>query len=597
MRDQSNDRKYIRIMQKSIFFIKILLSVLFAAMYLYAEAATYSGTVPVMFINTENGTAITSKEDYLKATYYIDPMGTDAEAFGSADAQLPLQIRGRGNYTWWGFEKKPYRLKLDSKAALLGMKKSKHFALMANADDELSGLRNAVGYELSRLIGLPWTPAAEPVEVVLNGEYIGLYFLTETIRIDSDRVNIVEQADEETDATAITGGWLVEIDNYDTDPHIEITEGNGERIIFTYKTPEILSSVQEEYLRSQMTTINSAIYSQDKSSTQWENYIDLDRLVRFYIIQEILDNGESFHGSCYMHKEQGNGTKWMFGPVWDFGNSFRRGYNRFIYDGSPFGQTWIGEIAKFPRFQEKVEEIWKEFRSNNFDEIYTFINNYIDELEVAIQTDDVRWPDYGSNNVQGDKSTFKNNMQQKINFLVEHWGDGTKEIIPTETSYTVYFTNENTDWQPVYAYSWDYDGNSVTQFLGGWPGEQMSTTEIDGKMYYTITFDPGYTPVSPMIIFSNGKSGVGENQTENLVLENNAIYNHGGKVGIYSSVEAPLHETSLSINGLTVQSDDNIILYNMQGIMVATGKYQVTAPGSGIYIVVTNNNATTVYLR
>ena len=226
--------------------------------YVYAQESTFSGTQPVMYINTENNTPITSKEDYLQATYYLDPMNCEGvEALGSAEAQLPLEIRGRGNWTWNGFEKKPYRIKLASKTAILGMKKSKHFALMANADDELSGLRNAVGYELARMIGMPWSPTAKPVEVVLNGEYIGLYFLTETVRVDSDRVDIVEQEDEETDALAITGGWLVEIDNYDSDPHVRITEGNGERIIFTYKTPEVLSKEQEEFLRTQMTTIDN----------------------------------------------------------------------------------------------------------------------------------------------------------------------------------------------------------------------------------------------------------------------------------------------------------------------------------------------------
>ena len=287
----------IRLSLRNILFVIGLFAVL------TIQAASYSGTVPVIYINTENGTPITSKEDYLQATYYLDPMGCDGiEAIGSETAQEALEIRGRGNWTWNGFDKKPYRIKLGSKTAIMGMNKSKHFALMANADDELSGLRNAVGYQLARMLDMPWTPEAKPVEVVLNGEYIGLYFLTETIRVDSDRVNIVEQADEETDPLAITGGWLVEIDNYDTDPHVRITEGNGERIIFTYKTPEILSKEQETFLREQMTTIDNAIYSKDKNSTTWEEYIDLDRLVRFYIVQEILDNAESFHGSCYMHR-------------------------------------------------------------------------------------------------------------------------------------------------------------------------------------------------------------------------------------------------------------------------------------------------------
>ena len=561
------------------------------------QAASYSGTVPVLFINTENKTPITSKEVYVQATYYLDAMGCEGvESLGSAQAQLPLEIRGRGNYTWNGFNKKPYRLKFGSKTAIMGMKKSKHFALLANADDELSGMRNAVGYEFARMLGMPWTPSDKGVEVVLNGEYIGFYMLTETIRVDSDRVNVVEQADEETDPEAITGGWLVEIDNYDSDPHVKITEGNGERIIFTYKTPEVLSSAQEDFLRTQMKEIDKAIYSKDKNSTTWESYIDMDRLVRFYIVQEILDNAESFHGSCYMHREQGADEKWMFGPVWDFGNSFRRGTKEFIYENPPFGQTWIGEIAKFPRFQEKVSEVWKELRAGKFDDIFTFIDNYVSRYEKAIQADDDRWPDYGSQNVTKDATTMKNYIREKCNFLAQQWGDSEKEPVITPTSYTVFFTPEGTTWTDIYAYSWDYS-TSVTTFLGKWPGTPMRTTTIDQKSYYTITFDPGYTPFEPMIIFNDGNSGVGKHQTEDLKLVNYAIYNSKGVIGEYTALNNLYNNASLTIEGLTVKGENGIVIYNMQGVAVARGNGQATAPTAGIYIVVEGNKAHKVALR
>ena len=89
--------------------IKFYLTALVMALAscLSTVAASYSGTLPVMFITTENSTPITSKETYLNATYYLDPMGTDATALGSKDAQLDLQIRGRGNYTWTASTKNP----------------------------------------------------------------------------------------------------------------------------------------------------------------------------------------------------------------------------------------------------------------------------------------------------------------------------------------------------------------------------------------------------------------------------------------------------------------------------------------------------------
>lgn len=159
----------------------------------------------------------------------------------SADKPETLIIKGRGNWTWEGFDKKPYRLKFDSKVNPVGMVKSKHFLLMAGADDNLGFLRNLVGYELSRRVDLPYTTDSQPVELVLNGKYQGLYFITEKIRVDKKRVNIVEQADKATDPEAITGGWLVEIDNYDTDPHINVKLGT-QNMVLTYHTPEVLSA-------------------------------------------------------------------------------------------------------------------------------------------------------------------------------------------------------------------------------------------------------------------------------------------------------------------------------------------------------------------
>lgn len=396
-------------------------------------ATTYSETLPVMFINTANGTAITSKENYIDATYYLDNMGDESvESFGSEDNQLPLEIRGRGNYTWTGFDKKPYRIKLGAKTALLGMKKSKHFALLAHADDQLGFLRNEVGFELSRRMGLAWTPSTRPVEVVLNGEYIGLYFLTETIRVDKDRVNIVEQEDNETDTNAITGGWLMEIDNYEEDPQVRIKEGNGAVIRFTYKTPEELSTAQENYLKAQVNAMDDAIYATNKNSTEWEQLIDMETLARFYVVQEIMDNTESFHGSCYMHKDLGADTKWQFGPVWDFGCTYYSSRQEFIYENPPYGQTWIEEIAKFPRFQSKVQEIWQWFKGNKYEGLDDYITEFIDKISVASQYNYKKWSKYGNGNIADAKNNFNNKLTSRINWLVKQWGDGVVSIDDTD---------------------------------------------------------------------------------------------------------------------------------------------------------------------
>ena len=89
-----------------------------------SSTISISGTLPVLYIDTENNEPIVSKEVYLNATYYLDPMGAeDIEALGTKTAQLPMQIRGRGHSSWKGV-KKPYKIKLGKKTSLMGMSKN-----------------------------------------------------------------------------------------------------------------------------------------------------------------------------------------------------------------------------------------------------------------------------------------------------------------------------------------------------------------------------------------------------------------------------------------------------------------------------------------
>ena len=406
---------------------------LFLVVFLFScielNAATYSGTLPVLYIQTENKAPITSKDYYLNATYYLDAIGLEGyESIGSASAPLTMEIKGRGNYSWTGFDKKPYRIKLADKQPLLGMKKSKHFALLAHADDsnDRKGfMRNAVGFELSRMIGLTYTPDARPLEVVLNGDYIGLYFLTEHIRVDKDRVNIVEQEDEETDLAKITGGWLVEIDNYNEDPHVTIKEGGEHTMWITYKTPEVLSPQQEQYLTEQIKLIDNLVYG-DKNSEELWNYLDMDALAKFYIVQELTDNYESFHGSCYLHKEMGENEKWYFGPVWDFGSSFNRDKSQYMYQGDVWHNHWIPEICKFPAFMNRVKEIWNEFYNGDYNNIYNFIDTHENLIAQAAVKDKERWSQYhGSQTIGTYIERTTNVLRKNAEWLNEQWKEGS----------------------------------------------------------------------------------------------------------------------------------------------------------------------------
>lgn len=420
-------------------YIYLSLCCLWASLSMHA--ASYSGTLPVLHIQTENNAPIVSKDDYINATYYLDAMGQEnIEYIGSATAPLTMEIKGRGNYTWKGFDKKPYRLKLTDKQPLLGMTKSKHFALLAHADDSKGFMRNAIGFELARLIGMTWTPMAKPVEVVLNGDYIGLYFLTETIRVDKDRVNIVEQEDEETDPSKVTGGWLVEIDNYNEDPHVTIKEGGEHTMWITYKTPEVLSSAQEDFLTNEMRRIDQLVYGDKNSDKLWE-VLDIDALARFYIVQELTDNYESFHGSCYLYREMGDGEKWKFGPAWDFGSAFNRDKSQYLFEGDVWHNHWIPEICKFPAFQNYIKSIWDEFCANNYIQIFSFINQQKALIASAAAADVKRWPQYGNADLANRVTKVADRLHKNAEWLNKQWG--TTELPDNPNN-----SNGNPEYQP-----------------------------------------------------------------------------------------------------------------------------------------------------
>ena len=420
-------------------------------MSIAATAVGPSGSLPVMYINTENHEEIKSKEDYLAATYYIE--GVDG--FGTAETPLALQIRGRGNYTWTGYDKKPYRLKLDKKAELFGMNNSKHWALLAHADDNQGFMRNITGFQLARLIGFDYTPAEQPCEVVLNGEYIGLYFLTETVRVDKKRVNVydwdgavedwIDEQEEagnpgktladymnenEIPADYTTGGWLVEIDNYDelaggeqihVGTHQQHPQSDwNHKIMITYDSPcDYITDAQKQWLASEFTAIDDMVFDSDKDNCRWAEKVDLTDLAKFFIVNQLVGNYESFHGSCKLWHAKGENEKWHFGPVWDFGSSFQEGrdMSKPIWD-SEYVQHWIEEMYKFPAFQQEVARVYNEFMATNpIESLKEYQAQYAARIERAAQADKQRWPQYGNDNISDKLRNVQNKLQSAINAM------------------------------------------------------------------------------------------------------------------------------------------------------------------------------------
>ena len=415
-----------------------------------------SGTLPVLYINVYTDEAHSSlnneiiskdldhKNYFSFAEYWLDLNGCEwmeaegAASVGSKESPLPLEIKARGNWTRRGFAKKPFKLKLGKKQNLLGLTKSKHFAILAHADDQRGYMKNFVGFNLGKRIGLPWTPGQQPVEVVINGDYRGLYFLTESIRVDEERVNITELDDNVSDPALASGGYLVELDNYDEENQIRMEEKSCvdnqllDVLRVTWDTPEVYSDLQKRFITDQFSAMNDAVGA--NSDNLW-SYLDLDDAARYYIVEEIISHTESYHGSTYLFRDRGEGQKWHFSPLWDCGNAFSGPDNDFFYNHDLFGNTWIPSMRTNETFNEKVSQTWLWFMNNGFNGVYDDIDAYVSHLEAAAKADFRRWdgqpaPDGGqgvadNRDMQSRKNEVVGKLRAKTEWLKQVFGDYT----------------------------------------------------------------------------------------------------------------------------------------------------------------------------
>lgn len=336
--------------------------VVLAAPAVGLEAFEPSGTLPVVYVNTEESRPIEDKVNYVQAEMWITvPEGCKDKAYvlGDEDHPVKLQIKGRGNSSWLN-DKKPYKLKLDKKTSVLGMPKHKHFALLANANSFTDWMSQAMGKELARIVDLGWTPGYEPVELVLNNEFLGLYFLNESIKIGENRLDIFEQEDENDEPDDVPFGWLVEIDNYADDCQILVRDDVAHMRV-TYKSPEVLSDLQRAWLTYEFNALTAVLRSDNPE--RWVDYIDPVSLARYFIVREVMADPDGFNGSTYMYRDAEEHPVWRLGPMWDNAfNAWSEPTDWTMYQ-LPEWSRWklMPTIFTTKAFQDAFREEWDAF--------------------------------------------------------------------------------------------------------------------------------------------------------------------------------------------------------------------------------------------
>lgn len=348
------------------------------------EAVPQKKRIPTVKIVTDGGKGIYDKKNYVPGSITVedpDRMCSNVELFTAR-----MGIRGRGNSTW-SWPKKPWKVKLDEKASLLGMPNDKEWALLANYGDRTL-LRNITAMRLSEICGFSWTPRMYSVEVYLNGAYQGLYTLCEHKKVSKDRVNIELVTENDNTGDAITGGYYLEIEEQQDETTCWWT-GMGVPMMFS--DPEEPTDAQYAYVKGYIDEFEKALNRKDFKKAY--EYIDIQSFINYYIVQEITKNVDgNLRKSSFITKERGKKMEmyhlWDFDLTlgncgyfpWEVGNGPENFWIKNYRSNSTYGGGWYWNLFQDPEFVDAVQQRWNEL----FPQLQT-IPQFIDNQALLIE--------------------------------------------------------------------------------------------------------------------------------------------------------------------------------------------------------------------
>lgn len=322
-----------------------------------------------------------------------------------ADQSAHALFRIRGNSSR-SFDKKSYRIKLVTDETgsenlplpLLGMAEDNDWALHGPFLDKTL-LRNYMWMNISAEI-MGYAPNVRFCELILNGEYQGVYVLMETIKEDDYRINLsdYEEGASETSYMLLLDAAeedMLILDNYTWYTHqTEFSE--EEKIGFQILYPNELGLTPEvvDYIQRDISQIERGIYSADMvlGRYRYETEIDVDSFVDYYVLQEFLANNDAFSHSTYLYRDV-RGTLHIE-PVWDYNNVLDNFTRPFSFHGFLLANRgWYGRLMTERDFVDRVISRYRQLREGILSEesLMNYIDEVVDYLGPAIERNDAVW--------------------------------------------------------------------------------------------------------------------------------------------------------------------------------------------------------------
>ena len=408
-----------------------------------SNTAFTDSNLPIIIINTEGGAEILDEPKILGTMKIIQrPDGarnymTDANTddFLNYSGTIGIETRGSSSQE---LPKKPYSVDTleddgveDKGVKLLGMAKEDDWVLNSFAFDD-SMMRDYISYQMARQMG-QYAANLRYCEVVLNGEYIGLYALSEKIKRDGDRVNIAKLKDSENSLPEVSGGYLMQTDRVSAE-NPAAWYSNGAEYIHEKPNSDDITTIQSSYIEAVFRGLDNNANNSSITSG-YPSIIDVPSFVDYILMAEMASNVDAYALSTYYHKDRGG--KLRAGPVWDynltygndlfdfFGTNYDRSHTdvwQFAYSNT--GSYFWGDLFNNSTFKcylaKRFDELTKAGQPLNLDYISSLIDSTIILISEAVVRENEKWETIEDFN--GEIANMKDWIQERISWMRANLG-------------------------------------------------------------------------------------------------------------------------------------------------------------------------------
>lgn len=391
--------------------ISCLFVFVFSLFDLFAQGQLESSSLPIIVIHTGGDSIVDEPRIPAHMGIIHNQSGNDnqvSDPFNAYDGQISIEIRGSSSQF---FPKKGYGLETqledgsNNNVSLLGMPEENDWILHGPYSDK-SLMRNRLAFELGSKLSM-YTPRTRYCELIINGNYQGVYLLVEKIKRDKNRLDIPRLEPTDFESDKITGGYIVKLDKATGSGGGQGWHSAGTFIQYEYPDPDRISFAQKTYIKDYFDNFIDALFGYNFKDPElgYRAYIDLLSFADFILINELSKNVDGYRLSTFFHKDRGEKLK--AGPIWDFNLGF--GNANYCAGDSPDGwalnfnthciedywtiNEWWDRLLTDPFFGELLIHRWHALRQSfwHTDSIDALIDRQVALLDEANTRNFEQW--------------------------------------------------------------------------------------------------------------------------------------------------------------------------------------------------------------